>query len=290
MCEPTVFQSALFKPYATKARTMHGTTQETPEDDGDLLLDMPVYVTRTGKFLSTNEMRERTRTVNCKHWLRGFCKYGDACNFVHPIKQQSHTRTREKAKVEEEGVKVDTFPVEFTEPWRDQQADDVCVMRIARRVQKNLCPNADKEDFREAMDREVMSCVSCNHIFRLIASIDRVSDRITHKNRKTQNRKRKRRRKRISGAVRHARNSENRVLREKVRAEQEVQANQIELESFPDLDMSDDVFGEFDSACEVDTNDLMCLVQKSQTLGESHFAARKVGKEPANPLNFLLNV
>lgn len=278
-CEPTVFQSALFKPYATKARM----AKKTTEDDS-LLDDVPLYITRTGKFLSTNEMRKRKRTVNCKHWLRGFCKYGDACNFAHPTKQEEQTRCTQNKAAEEE---KDALPVEFTAHWRDQQADDACIMPIARRVHQNLGPDVGREDFREALDHKIMSWAPRNHVFRLIESIGRVSDRVMRENRKPQKRKRRRKRKRISGAMRHARNSENRTMLDKVRAvqaSQVEQAVQVELESFPDLDASDDVF---DSACEDDADDLLCVVQKSQTLGESQFAARKA--EPANPLNFLLN-
>lgn len=317
MCEPTVFQSTLFKPYATKEARA---AQKSAEGELPSLDDVQLYITRTGKFLSTNEMRERTRTVNCKHWLHGFCKYGDACNFAHPTAQhltaQRESSKRESSKREsskrergaQKKARADVLPVELpvelTAAWREQQADDACVMPIARHVHRNLGPDVDRQDFLEAMQHAMLSWVPRNHVLRLIESIDRVSDRVMHDSRKKRKRKRRRKRKRISGAARHAKNSENRVLLAKVRASQAAQAsqeaqarqtaqaNQVELESFPDLDTGrSDVF---DSACEDDVDELLLCAEKLQTLSESkyasQYAARKAEEEPANPLNFLLGV
>lgn len=263
-------------------------------------MDAPLYITRTGKFLSTNEIRERTYTANCKHWLRGFCKFGSTCNFAHPgdaNKERRPMKAKETGKAEAEGKEKEALPVEFTKSWRDKCEEDAFLLELGEAVYANLQACHVPRSAIPAAMKQMSSMMwriarSPSPSSSSAAGAEREIDRLVHrvcadntKKKCRRKRKRKGRGKRLSGEAKH--------LQSKARAQRlsdEAELLWSQRESCPPTHTQTRTCSEDEGSESADDVAAILSVegpQKSQPLGQSQFF---LPTDQANPLEFLLEV
>ena len=76
--------SSIFEPYRPKVAKRPPGPVKRKRPNKEPTHDHAFHVTKTGKLLTLKEIQARERTVNCKHWMRGYCRRGSSCRFAHP--------------------------------------------------------------------------------------------------------------------------------------------------------------------------------------------------------------